>query len=72
VQIDAAGGKDGRVTDSVASIVEAQVGCSVMAFNDSHTHAEVLALLDTVIAKLEEQTYGDPLPEMIVEMEQVV
>jgi hypothetical protein len=34
------------------------------AFNDSHSHAEVLGLLDDVIAKLEEQEAGAPLPPL--------
>lgn len=53
-------------------LLEKEVGTYVQTFNDTHTHAEVLALLDTVIAKLEEQTYGDELPPLVVELEQQV
>jgi hypothetical protein len=45
---------------------------SPMAFNDSHTHAEVLSLLDAVIAKLEEQSYGPELPPLSVSTKEKV
>jgi hypothetical protein len=53
-----------------------QLGCSglrdleeLFVFNDTHSHAEVVALLDDVIARLEEHEFGDPLPVPVDEYE---
>lgn len=41
-------------------------------FNETHTHAEVLTLLDRCIARAEEQTYGAPLGPLPVDCRELV
>jgi hypothetical protein len=53
-----------ELSGTVVSTPALSAACpgGVIVFNDTHSHAEVLALLDDVIARLEEETSGDPLP----------
>jgi len=45
---------------------------AIPVFNDTSTHGDVLALLDRVIAKLEEAEYGNPLPPLPAEAREAV